>query len=157
MNLTLNFVDGTPLGHEWVEKPFVDTEAFDRTWWVGQCAGPVAFASFVRDGDGEVARAQIKLRSRTGSAYPTWDRREGGVTEIDLIAVKDSLRGGGIGGQALALLVAEYGAPIIALAKNEKAEGFWRKQHGWEEHLQEADEGAHPEAPKAMPLYVWNG
>lgn len=108
-------------------------------------------------GGGEVARAQINLASRTGSAYPTWDRPEGGVIEIDLIAVKDTLRGGGTGGEALALLVAEYEAPIIALAKNEKAEGFWRTQDGWEEYLQEEDEGARPEARKAMSLYLWNG
>lgn len=157
VTLTLTFIDGTPSAYDWVEKPFADTRGFDRLWWTGQCAGPVAFASFVQEGDGEVARAQIKLSSRTGLAYPTWDRPEIGVIEIDLIAVKDTLRGGGIGGDALALLVAEYEAPIIALAKNEKAEGFWRKQHGWEEHLQEEDAGAHPEVRKAMPLYLWTG
>lgn len=157
VTLTLTFLDGTPLGYDSVEKPFVDTQGFDRFWWTGQCSGPVAFASFVWEGEGEVARAQIKLASGAGSAYSTWDRPEGGVVEIDLIAVKDNLQRGGIGGEAVALLVAEYEAPIIALAKDENAERFWRKQSDWKGYLQEEDESAHPEARKAMPLYVWNG
>ena len=157
VNLTLNFVDGTPLGYQWVEKPFVDTDAFDRSWWLASVLVP----SRSRCSFGTVTARLHVPRSSWALAQGRRTRlgtgRKGGVTEIDLIAVKDTFRGGGIGGEALALLVAEYEAPIIALAKNEMAEGFWRKPHGWEEHLQEADEGAHPEAPKAMPLYVWTG
>lgn len=157
VDLTLTFVEATARDHDWVTKPFVDTPGFDRFWWTGQCPGPVAFASFADGGRGEVARAHIKLESRTGLAYPTWDRPEGGAIEIDLIEVRVDARGDGVGGAAVAKLVETYGAPIIALAKNDDAEKFWRKQTGWVEHPRETDPDDGPHAPKGMPLFLWDG
>lgn len=158
VDLTMTFIEAPARDHDWVAKPFVDTPGFDRFWWTGQCPGPAAFASFTIDDNGtEVARAHIKLKSRTGSAYPTWNRPEGGVIEIDLIEVREGARGDGIGGAAVAKLVDKYGAPIIALAKNEGAEKFWRKRAGWVEHARETDPDDGPHAPKGMPLYLWDG
>ncbi|HTW16626.1 MAG TPA: hypothetical protein VMF51_15920 [Nocardioides sp.] len=157
MTLTLTFVKALESEHACVSKPYLDLPGFRVGWWTGQCHGQVAFASFTDEFGVEVARAQIKLEALTGLAYPTWDRPEGGVTEIDLIEVRDTARGSGLGTEAVHLLVAAYGPPVIALAKNESAEAFWRQQPGWVEHLRETDSDDGPEAPKGMPLFVWNG
>jgi GNAT superfamily N-acetyltransferase len=157
VTLTLTFLDAAQRDHEWVAKPFPDVPGFERYWWIGDCAGPVDFASFFNEDGEEVARAMVKLASIKGTAYPTWERPVGGVVEIDLLEVKSTMRGRGIGAEAVALLLTKYNAPVFAMAKNERAEGFWRTTIGWQEHLQPEDEDAHPEASKPMPLYVWNG
>jgi hypothetical protein len=118
------------------EKPFAVESGFNPAWWnTGLVKGPVAWCSARDLGVGEIARAQIKIRSFVGEAYPTRRIPRHGATEIDLIEVRVDLRGGGraIGRSFVAMIKAEFPGPYVALSLDEGSDGFWRRL-GWVEH-----------------------
>jgi hypothetical protein len=125
-------------------KPFAATPGFNPVWWTyGDVRGPLAWCSVTDPDLGEIARAQIKLRSVVGEAYPTRPIPRGGATEIDLIEVRADLRGRGlgIGRSVLALIKEAFAGPYVALSLDEGSDGFWRRI-GWAEH-------DHPDADEA--------
>jgi hypothetical protein len=69
--LHMTLLNATAKNHEWVQKPFVPTQGFNMTWWVGSAKGPVVWCMVTDPALGEVARAQIRPESRVGVAYPT--------------------------------------------------------------------------------------
>lgn len=118
------------------EKPFTATAGFNAGWWdTGLVRGPVAWCSARDPSAGEVARAQIKIRSFVGEAYPARRIPRNGATEIDLIEVRADLRGGGraIGRNFLAMIMKKFPGPYVALSLDESSDGFWRRL-GWVEY-----------------------
>lgn len=123
------------------EKPFMAAVGFNAAWWnIGLVKGPIAWCSARDPKAGEIARAQIKIRSFTGEAYPSRHIPPNGATEIDFLEVRVDLRGGGraIGRSFLAMIKEEFPGPYVALSLDESSDGFWRRL-GWVEH-------DHPEA-----------
>jgi len=145
VNLTLTILEGAPLYGERVTKPFTPNPGFNDEWWLGDEKSPLVFCSFTTDARGEVARAQIKLRSTLGVAYPTYARPQFGSTEVDRLEVRTDLRGQGLGREVMARLLAEFPRPCIALSLDERSDPFWRSL-GWTEH-------PHPD-PRGASLFV---
>ena len=122
---------------------------FDRNapgwsaWRDGAIRGPRDDFSFLRHGE-EVCRARIypeyPLHARYNGLPP------GLVVNLDLIVVRDQLRGQGIGLEAVRLLMRQYlGQQMIAFAS---AEGFWAKTD-WVKVPRSEDD------VRAWPLYAW--
>jgi hypothetical protein len=153
VDLTFSRLDVAPVSHEWTQKPFLDSPGFSSTWWVGGAKGPLVFCSFMMKPVGEVARAQVKPRSSTGEAYPSWTRPRLGSTEIDLLEVRTDLRGRGIGREAVARLLVELPLPFIVLSLNQQSDAFWRSL-GWAEHTHADAADYHPEGPRPALLFV---
>lgn len=122
--------------NERVQKPFESTPGFDTSWWVfGYEKGPVVWCTVTDAARGEVARAQVRLASRTGAAYPTWRIPATGATEIERLEVRTDLQRSGlrIGSKTLALIREEFPAPFFALSLDTHTDGFWRHVR-WREH-----------------------
>src|SRR5690348_8826455 len=130
MILRLSRLEGAPLAGEWITKPFRQNPGFSGSWWLGDAKGPLVFCSLTTDDHGEVARAQIKLRSTLGVAYPTYTRPPLGSTEIDLVEVRSDLRGRGLGHEVVDGLLVEFPPPHIACSLDERSNDFWRSL-GW--------------------------
>jgi hypothetical protein len=86
--------------------------------------------------------AKVKPWSRAGVEYPTYSIPSDGATEIDLIEVRQDLRGTGhhYGCAAVNCLVEAFGTPAIAMSLDEDSDGFWRAL-GWQEHVHEEADG----------------
>lgn len=136
-----------------VAKPFPTDPGFSASWWDGVAKGRVSFYSISGEGYAELARAQVKLGSDYGIAYPAWSRPSGGASEIELFEVRVDLRRTGLGTAATSALLRALSAPVIASSLNAETDRFWRSL-GWEEYAHpEADE-YHPEGPKPAVLFV---
>lgn len=133
MNLELELLEPERLTDEWVTRPFAPDSRFNPSWWTGDAKGPLAFCAFSALPVGEVARAQVKLASDVGAAYPTYARPRLGSTEVDLFEVRPDLRGTGIGRTAVDLLLLTFEHPLVALSLNRRSDEFWRKI-GWVAH-----------------------
>lgn len=121
---------------------FEISDAFeDRFWWLDTAHTPAAWCRFT-DGKVEVARAKVLFGSRFGAPYPTWVVPPTGATQIELLAVRDSLRGCGIGSAAVDLLATAFPSPLIAMSRDDRSDRFWSRL-GWTEHLHEE----HHESP----------
>jgi hypothetical protein len=139
VHLEMTLLDAAAQSDGWVQKPFGITDGFKSTWWVGSAKGPAVWCSVADAALGEVARAQVKLRSFVGAAYPTRPLPAGGATEIDLLEVREDLRHGGlgIGRDVVAMIGAAFPGPYVALSLDATSDGFWRRL-GWREHDHES-------------------
>lgn len=126
--------EGHGWGHGWAE--WHENKRRDRR--------AVEF-SFIED-DEEVARARIYPKSSLGVPYE--GLRAGPFVEIDLVVVREDMRGDdpGRGLQALALLVGHYqGQEMFAFSA---ADRFWAKA-GWKRVTERDSDDL------AWPLYVY--
>lgn len=126
-----------------VEPAYVLSDAFeDRFWWTGNRApSPAAWCRFVEAG-AEVARAKIRFDFRVEAPYRSWTAPRHGVTNIDLVAVRNTERGRGIGTAVVDLIVATFPLPFAAFSRDDGSDRFWRSI-GWNEHLH-AEHNLHP-------------
>jgi len=114
-------------------RPFTLDRRFRNTWWVGTAKGAVEFCSFTAPDLGEVARAQVKLGSTLGEAYPTYTPPRHGSTEIDLLEVRPDLQRRGFGSDAVRLLLVEFPGPHIAASLDAQSDRFWLSL-AWKRH-----------------------
>lgn len=140
VNVILSLLEGTPLSEGVIARPFTPDPGFDDRWWLGIAKGDVVFCSLTTDACGEVARAQIRLHSTLGAAYPTYTRPRHGSTEIDLLEVRTDLRGRGLGREAVDRLLVGFLPPYVALSLDNRSDDFWRSL-GWTEHIHPHDRG----------------
>ncbi|EGD41661.1 hypothetical protein NBCG_04032 [Nocardioidaceae bacterium Broad-1] len=112
---------------EHVTPDFEHDPRFDSSWWhAGSAKSPVSYCRFLDDGD-EVARAKVLPRSGEYRGYTSWSCPQGGVTEIDLIEVRNDLRKTGqrYGTRAVDLIGQHFGRPIVAMSLDETSDPFW--------------------------------
>lgn len=140
MDLILSLLEGEQLADGVTARPFTPNPGFNDSWWQGIAKGHVVFCSLETDAYGEVARAQIRLHSTLGEAYPTYTRPRHGSTEIDLLEVRTDLHGRGFGHQAVDRLLVEFLPPCVAVSLDKRSDDFWRSL-GWTEHLHPDDRG----------------
>lgn len=112
-------------------------------------------------GHGEVARAELRLNSDVGVAYPTYAIPYGGATEILLLQVRDDLtsrslsgRGLRVGEASVARIRETMPGPFVALSRGPDTDGFWRRQIGWQEH-DHADRPGQWEHDAMLPMQLF--
>lgn len=146
--MRLSILEAESRSEEWIRKPFEQSPSFNDSWWLGNAKGPLVFCSFTTGACGEVARAQIRLDSQLGVAYPSYIRPRLGSSEIDLLEVRTDLRGQRYGHEVVDLLLAEFPSPCIAHSLDTNSNRFWRSL-GWTEH-------PHPNS-SGKPMFVQPG
>lgn len=85
--VSLSLLEGEPLSEGWTAKPFTPSPGFNDRWWLGNAKDGLVYCYFTTQSCGEVARAEVRLHSTVGEAYPTYSRPRLGSTEIDLLEV----------------------------------------------------------------------
>lgn len=135
MTLELEVVAESLVPGEHVTPAYDEDDRFNHTWWHdGTAKSPVSYCALREDGE-EVARAKILPASRAYGGYTTWTCPPAGATEIDLIEVRQDLRGSEkqYGRHAVLAIVAKYGRPVMAMSLDEASDGFWEAL-GWTAH-----------------------
>lgn len=112
---------------------------FEWSWWhSGSAKSPVSYCRFL-DGGVEVARAKVLPGAGEYKGYTSWSCPWGGVTEIDLFEVRVNLHGRGYGTMAVNEIIRHYGAPVVAMSRDESSDGFWHSL-GWTAHTHPDDD-----------------
>lgn len=140
VDLSLSRLEGEAIADGMTEKPFLPDPGFREHWWSGIAKGAVVFYTFTTPAWGEVARAQVRLQSTLGEAYPTFTQARLGSTEIELLEVRADLQGKGVGRAAVVALVTQFPPPCVALSLDPRSDEFWRSI-GWTEHVHPDDRG----------------
>lgn len=104
-----------------------------RYWWMERMKGPGAWCRFTEGGH-EVARAKVQFDFTVSAPYPTLRDTTHRMTHIELLAVRDTEQGRGLGSAAVQRLTEAFLPPFVAFSKNAASDAFWRSI-GWQEHL----------------------
>lgn len=126
--------------------PFIADSGFNYSWWSDVTEASLVFCSFSTDRRTEVARARLRRRSTVGSAYGVNARSHAVATEIERLEVRVDHRNRGVGHEVVALLLAKFQGPWVAISLDETSHLFWRSLR-WNKH-------DHPHE-RGFPLFAY--